>query len=125
MGPLSPAGVLISTSPDRFPRMAAFYRDILALPVRSDRAGFINFAFGDQRLTVAVHSDVDDVSLDPKRILINFAIDDIDAAVAHLRANGVQIIRHAERERWGGVVATFQDPDGNLLQFMQFPTQSP
>ena len=101
--------------------MAAFYRDILALPVRSDRPGFINFVFGDQRLTVAVHSEVDNVSLDPKRILINFAIADIEAGVSHLRTNGVPIIRHTERERWGGIVATFQDPDGNLLQLMQFP----
>ena len=105
--------------------MAAFYRDMLALPVRSDRPGFINFAFGDQRLTVAVHSEVEHASVDPKRILINFAIGDIEAAVSYLKANGVPILRHAERERWGGTVATFQDPDGNLLQLMQFPTQSP
>ena len=29
--------------------------------------------------------------------------------------------RAPEREEWGGWVATFADPDGNVLQLMQLP----
>jgi predicted enzyme related to lactoylglutathione lyase len=121
LGPVWPAGVLVFTSPDRFEEMARFYRDVLGLPVRSDRPGFINFAFDDQRLTVAIHSEVAGSSRDPDRLLINFSTDDVASAVAHLTDAGVDIVRYAEREKWGGWVATFRDPDGNLLQLLELP----
>jgi predicted enzyme related to lactoylglutathione lyase len=121
LGPVQPAGTVIFTSLDRFEAMARFYRGTLGLPVRSDRQGFINFAFGNQRLTVAVHSEVEGSSKDPKRIMINFATEDVDGAVAHLARAGVEIVRYAEREKWGGWVATFADPDGNLVQLLELP----
>ncbi|MBK5267446.1 MAG: VOC family protein [Acidimicrobiia bacterium] len=121
LGPVQPAGILIFTSLDRFEAMARFYRDTLGLPVRSDRQGFINFEFENQRLTVAVHSEVEGPSQDPKRIMINFATGDVEAAVAHLARAGVEIVRYAEREKWGGWVATFADPDGNLVQLLELP----
>ena len=121
LGPVWPAGVLVFTSSDRFEEMARFYRDVLAFPVRSDRPGFINFAFGDQRLTVAIHSEVSGSSRDPDRLMINFSTDDVAAVVAHLTQAGVDIVRYAEREKWGGWVATFRDPDGNLLQLLELP----
>jgi hypothetical protein len=31
--------------------------------------------------------------------------------------------RRPEREAWGGVVATFADPDGNTLQLMELPPE--
>ncbi len=121
LGPVWPAGVLVFTSSGRFDEMARFYRDVLALPVRSDRPGFINFAFGDQRLTVAIHSEVSGSSRDPDRLMINFSTHDVESAVAHLTEAGVDIVRYAEREKWGGWVATFRDPDGNLLQLLELP----
>ena len=36
-------------------------------------------------------------------------------------APGVVFTRAPEREEWGGWVATFADPDGNVLQLMQLP----
>ena len=124
LGPVWPAGVLVFTSSERFDEMARFYRDVLGLPVRSDRPGFINFVFGDQRLTVAIHSAVSGPSHDPDRLMINFSTLDAASAVAHLVAAGVDIVRNAEREKWGGWVATFRDPDGNLLQLLEFPPAS-
>ena len=38
-----------------------------------------------------------------------------------MQANGVEFIRPPEQEHWGGWVATFKDPDGNILQMLQFP----
>ena len=34
---------------------------------------------------------------------------------------GVTFTRPPEAEDWGGQVASFLDPDGNLIQLMQFP----
>ena len=43
------------------------------------------------------------------------------AAYERLRRGGVVFTRPPEREDWGGQVATFADPDGNVLQLMQLP----
>jgi predicted enzyme related to lactoylglutathione lyase len=35
----------------------------------------------------------------------------------------VDFTRAPAREEWGGWVATFADPDGNVLQLMQLPAK--
>ena len=112
------AGVLIWTSAVTFPAMAGFYRDVLRLPVRSERDGFINFEWGGLRLTIATHDHIQGRSLEPLRMMVNFAVDDINPTHARLLARGVSFIREPEREPWG-FVATFSDPDGNVLQLLQ------
>ena len=113
------AGVLLYTTADRWAAMAAFYNDALALPVRHRRAGFVNFDFGGQRLTIAVHDRLRGAALDPERIMVNLSTGDIVAEADRLRAAGVDFVRPPERERWGGWVATMRDPDGNLVQLLQ------
>lgn len=107
--------MLISTSQDRYPAMRSFYVDVLGLRPRSDRAGFVNFDFGASRLTVTVHSEVQGPSREPARIMVNLAVDDIEAAVARCPT----VVRSPTREKWGGLVATVTDPDGNFVQFLQ------
>lgn len=101
--------------------MERFYREILGLTPRSQREGFINFAWGDVRLTVAVHDHVGGSSAEPERVMINLATDDIEAAHARLVAAGVPVRRPPERESWGGRVATYSDPDGNTIQLLSRP----
>jgi predicted enzyme related to lactoylglutathione lyase len=115
------AGVLIWTEAARFEGMVHFYRDILGLRPRSLRGDFINFEWGDLRLSVGVHRGVGGTSRDPLRIMVNFAVDDIHAVCARLTEAGVLFTRIPEAEDWGGWVATFVDPDGNVLQLMQLP----
>ena len=40
---------------------------------------------------------------------------------ASRRAMGDAFTRPPGREPWGGLVATFADPDGNTLQLLQLP----
>ena len=110
-------GVLISTSRQRFPLLRKFYTETLGLVPRSDRDGFVNFDFGGTRLTVAVHDAVSGPSRDPARVMVNLVTDDIQAAVN--RCKPATVIRPPEREKWGGLVATVADPDGNYVQFLQ------
>lgn len=111
-------GVLISTTAHRFDAMRSFYRDRLGLDPRSDRPGFVNFDFGHCRLTIAVHDGLGgEPSADPLRVMINFRVADIEAAVA--KCDPDTVIRWPEAEKWGGMVATVTDPDGNLVQFLQ------
>jgi len=115
------AGVLIWTAADRFPAMARFYRETLGLAPRSDKADFVNFDWSGVRLSVGVHDRVEGTSLDPLRLMINLTVTDIRAVHDRLVRAGVVFTRAPEREDWGGWVATFADPDGNVLQLMQLP----
>ncbi len=111
----------MSTDAKRFDAMATFYADILALPVRSRHVGFVNFVWGDFRLTIHAHSEVVGRAADPDRVMINFAVTDIAATHERLVRAGVEFRRPPEQEAWGGSIATFADPDGNTLQLMQLP----
>jgi predicted enzyme related to lactoylglutathione lyase len=117
------AGVLIWTEASRFPALARFYRDTLGLRPRSDRADFVNFAWGDIRLSLGVHAEVRGPARDPRRVMVNLLVEDLDAVHARLVRAGVAFSRPPEPEAWGGRVATFSDPDGNTLQLMQLPSR--
>lgn len=115
------AGVLVWTEADRFAAMRSFYLDVLGLTPRSDRPGFVNFEWGDQRLTIHLHDQVTGPTTEPHRVMINLAVDGIDELVARAEAAGVRILRRPERESWGGVVATIVDPDGTSVQLFELP----
>ena len=115
------AGVIVWT--DRFDAMLRFYRDTLGLEPRGVKASFANFAWGGFRLSVAAHDGVRGPARDPLRVMLNLAVADIHAVHGRLAARGVAFSRPPERERWGGWVATFADPDGNTLQLLQLPPE--
>jgi predicted enzyme related to lactoylglutathione lyase len=115
------AGVLIWTEAARFPAMAHFYRDALGLMPRSAKSDFINFDWSGVRLSVGVHDQVRGASRESSRIMINLTVADIRAVHERLSRAGVVFSRDPAREDWGGWVATFADPDGNILQLMQLP----
>lgn len=113
-------GVIVHTSPDRFPAMRQFYAQVLGLLPRSDRDGFINFEWEGVRLTLHLHDRVSGESKEPDRVLINLGVDDLDRWHHRLLENEVRCLREPSREMWGGLVATYADPDGNLVQLIQF-----
>ena len=112
-------GVLLYTSAGRFASMRHFYVEVLGLAPRSDRTGFVNFEFGEQRLTVAVHSDVNCANQDPLHVMVNLTVNDVDSAYRTAVVGGARSLRPPEQEDWGGKIATLQDPDGNIVQLMQ------
>lgn len=113
------AGILIYTG--NFAAMSAFYRETLRLPVRSVKPGFVNFEWGEFRITVTEHSQVSGAAQDTLRIMVNFTVDDIETVTARLESEGVRFTRRPYQESWGGWIATFEDPDGNTLQLFQLP----
>jgi uncharacterized glyoxalase superfamily protein PhnB len=117
------AGILVSTSADRYDAMESFYLSVMGAHVRSRRPGFINFDFDGVRLTVAVHDDVAGTSREPARLMINLTVSDVDRTADALTSRGVPMIRPPEDESWGGRMCTVSDPDGNYVQFMKLPGQ--
>ena len=114
------AGVIIWTA--NVERLGGFYCDVLDMKPVSQRDGFMAFQFGDLRLTISDHSEVGGGAKDPLRIMVNLAVDDIHSAYQRLRGKGVEFLREPEKEHWGGYIATFKDPDGNVLQLLQQPS---
>ena len=102
-------------------RLVKFYRDTLGLPLRGRHGDFVNFEWGIMRLNLGLHDRVTGPARDPFRIMISFGVSDIHDEYRRLSGQGVQFIRAPVQEFWGGWVATFLDPDGNTLQFLQKP----
>lgn len=121
-GPLKPelVGVIVHTTEAGFPHMRRFYAEILGLPTRSDRVGFINFDWNGFRLTLHFHDRVRGASIEPDRVLLNFAVDDLLAWHERLSIAGTPCQRTPSPEPWGGLVGTYADPDHNLVQLIQF-----
>ena len=117
MATIGLAGVIIWTG--NLDVMREFYQEKLGLTPHSVRPNFIAFKWGDVRFSIGEHSAVRGRSPDPHHIMVNLATDDIHGDYERLRSHGVRFIRPPEREHWGGWVATFEDPDGNILQLLE------
>ena len=114
-------------SVDDVPRAKAFYRETLGLNVSEDGEHgllFLHLA-GDRDTLIYPKPDHIPASF----TVLNFPVDDIDAAVEELTARGVSFERYEGTEmetdekgifRGGGpYIAWFKDPAGNVLSVLQ------
>ena len=107
---------LNSGDPDK---LGAFYRDVIGLEGNPD-IGPNAFNAGGTTFMIDGHSEVSGTNNDAPRVLINFFVDDLNAEQSRLESAGVEFIRTAGKEEWGGVISTFVDPDGNYGQLIEF-----
>ena len=113
------AGVILWT--DDLDKLKLFYINKLGLKPHSVQEGFIAFDFDGIRLSIGLHSAVKGDSKDPLRVMVNLGTNRIWAIYNKMVEDGVIFLRPPEVQHWGGMVATFEDPDGNVLQLMQQP----
>ena len=104
---------------DDLERMFDFYHNVLRLPLHSRHDDFIAFELGEVRFNIGRHSEISGGSKDPFRFMPHLGVEDIHAETNRLSGSGVEFIRQPGQEAWGGWVATFKDPDGNILQLLQ------
>jgi len=97
-------------------RLLPFYRDVLGLKPLIETDQFA--VFPEVGLRIGSHSDVHGRARDPNRVMVNFRVEDCQAEYEKLRERGVEFIREPSPDAIH-IVATFLDPDGNILQLMQ------
>jgi len=97
-----------------------FYRDVLGLTVGVETPGFV--VLGDPKsptLALGTHSQVRGRNADPARHMVGLATDDLTADWKRLKDAGVEFVE--DPTEYGNVrIATLKDPDGNLIQLLQF-----
>lgn len=98
-------------------RTAAFYRDVLGLPLASEQhrgtarhfagqVGALHFAVHERKtfwLPTAEESE-------PRDVTVSFTVEDMDALLAHLAARNVEIV--AKTDIGPMAFVCFRDPDG-------------
>ena len=114
-------GVIIWT--EDLGRLREFYCETLGMRPHSDRPHFVSFKWGGLRFSIGSHDHVHGQARDPHRIVVNFDIDDIHGFHSEMTDKGVEFIRPPEKEHWGGWVASFKDPDGNIIQVLEQPPE--
>ncbi|GGS78412.1 hypothetical protein GCM10010156_41390 [Planobispora rosea] len=113
MTTLTPGSILLGTT--RPAELRDWYRRVLA----PEHEGEGPIQLGGLMLVIDRRDDVDVKNNEPGRMILNFHVDDFDAAEAQLRAAGVEwLVPVADRP--SGRFGTFTDPDGNYLQIIQF-----
>ncbi|HEX6030062.1 MAG TPA: VOC family protein [Tepidiformaceae bacterium] len=101
-------------------RLYNFYHDVVGLDVQPDSGQYALQLSPGVTLGFDGHSEVHGRAKEPARILVDLFVDDIAAAEDELRARGVTFLRSQGVEYWGGIISTFEDPDGNYLQVIQY-----
>jgi catechol 2,3-dioxygenase-like lactoylglutathione lyase family enzyme len=118
-----PIAFVATTDPAR---ALTFYRDLLGLALVADEPFALVFDLAGTMLRIA---KVEQLVPQPHTVL-GWIVEDISAAVAGLRAQGVEPVRYPGMEQdelgiWrspGGALLTwFRDPDGNTLSLTQLP----
>jgi predicted enzyme related to lactoylglutathione lyase len=99
-----------------------FYRDIVGLAPDHAGPGFVVLNGADgPALAIGTHSDVHGKNADPARHIISLGVDDCATEYERLKKAGVEFVETPNRPvPQAPMIATFRDPEGNLIQLAQF-----
>lgn len=70
-------------------------------------------------LYILDHSEVKSKSHDPSRVMFNLEVDDIEAEAKRMKDENVKVVQDVYHVEGYGLIATFEDIDGNYFQFVQ------
>jgi catechol 2,3-dioxygenase-like lactoylglutathione lyase family enzyme len=113
-----------------------FYQDVLGLKISmvNDAQEYTEFDAGATKITILNRSRLKDyidstetVTYDPDdaKIILTFAVPNLDEAIAHLQSKGVSIVSRPwqfsdDGLAGGALSACIRDPDGNLIELEQW-----
>lgn len=101
----------------------SFYRDKLEMTPAIEDEHMALFDTGSAKLMLEAIDPEEDTAeeLVGRFTGISFAVSDIRGAFAALEKAGVSFDGRPELQPWGGALAHFFDPDGNVLTLVQYP----
>jgi len=103
-------------------RALEFYSETLEMPVAyaSDEYGWAELDTGEAHLAIerVRPDDAGDRILVGRFVGVSLHVDDIHAMHTQLTAKGVQFTQPPTPQPWGGTLAHFRDPDGNILSLV-------
>lgn len=89
-----------------------FYSEILGLPITFETAETIGFDMGVQILVELDNGEHENLS--GRFTGLSIAASDVQAEYERLMQRGVSFIEPPEKQPWGGTLAHFTDPCGNV-----------
>lgn len=107
--------------------LADFYKEKVGLKLTLEaKVGekgeeLFGFEFGEGKpaLYMMDHSEIEGENEEPDRIIFNLEVDDIETEVKKLDDKGVKKIADTYHVQNYGLIATFEDTDGNYFQLVQ------
>ena len=91
-----------------------FYTEVLGLQLRLHESDFGYASFEGQPISFAL-AETDDPALVGRHTGLGFMVADIHARHQALTAKGVVFEMAPTQQPWGGTLALFKDPDGNIF----------
>jgi catechol 2,3-dioxygenase-like lactoylglutathione lyase family enzyme len=117
---MDPKLVVVSIWAQDVPGAVHFYRDILDMRLMPHHGQQPHFDLGGVYLTIVKGQPAQLKDREDRRFpVVAFAVDDLNAAVARLRAHRIDLpwgIEADVRSRW----IMFHDPAGNLIELVEF-----
>jgi predicted enzyme related to lactoylglutathione lyase len=105
-----------------FDQAVDFYETKLGLPLkfRDEEFGYASFGTEGAGLALARVGPEDGAEqLVGRQTGVGLGVRDLKAAYEEMRSSGVEFTMPPTEQPWGGVLATFSDPDGNILYLDQ------
>ena len=119
-GRITGVGGVFVTSPD--PKaLAAWYRDVLGVPIERWGGAMLRYDSPGHPPAVvwnALPAKTGYLAPSKREFMINFAVDDLDALEARLKAKGVAFLKRDDSDP-SGRFAWLLDPDGTKIELWQ------
>jgi catechol 2,3-dioxygenase-like lactoylglutathione lyase family enzyme len=105
---------------------SAFYERVLGLSLKASSSDYPYAVFELGGCNVVIETIPPDADDEDKALIgrftgISFEVDDIGATYETLLSKGVHFTAAPETQFWGGILATFTDRSGNVLQMVELP----
>ena len=105
-------------------RAVDFYEKVLGLSKKYQFSNYAGFDCGGVEIGLApgtLRQAVDGTPLGEREgtPCVDLMVRDVDEAYRVLRGQGVRFLKEPRDTPWGGRIALFADPDGNVLQLVQ------
>lgn len=97
--------------------MAEFYEKVFDKKPDMVDGDWKGWMVGSCFFGVGAHSEITGMAKEPQRIIFNFETSEVKEEFERIKTCGAKVIKEPY-EMGPGLIATFEDPDGNYFQLM-------